>query len=141
MFLSGTQGNDIYNISRLSFENPIGQRNLFKGVVNRWTPENHSNQYSSPFVGGRLPISDYSMENGSYLRLRNVTLGYRLSGLKGVLSDLRVYVSGNNLFTITDYSGYDPEVNSFAGSNKEIGIDNLVYPQARSFIAGIQVNF
>lgn len=141
LFLSGTQGNDIYNISRLSFENPIGQRNLFKGVVNRWTPENHSNQYSSPFVGGRLPISDYSMEDGSYLRLRNVTLGYRLSGLKGVLSDLRIYVSGNNLFTITDYSGYDPEVNTFAGSNKEIGVDNLVYPQARSFIAGIQVNF
>ncbi|WP_093327695.1 SusC/RagA family TonB-linked outer membrane protein [Olivibacter domesticus] len=141
MFLSGTQGNDIYNISRLSFENPIGQRNLFKGVVNRWTPENHSNQYSSPFVGGRLPISDYSMEDGSYLRLRNVTLGYRLSGLKGVLSDVRFYVSGNNLFTITDYSGYDPEVNTFAGSNKEIGVDNLVYPQARSFIAGIQVNF
>ncbi|MGK9120156.1 TonB-dependent receptor [Olivibacter jilunii] len=141
VFLSGTQGNDIYNISRLSFENPIGQRNLFKGVVNRWTPENHSNQYVSPFVGGRLPISDYSMEDGSYLRLRNVTLGYRLSGLKGVLSDLRIYVSGNNLFTITDYSGYDPEVNTFAGSNKEIGVDNLVYPQARSFIAGIQVNF
>ncbi|MEH6307473.1 TonB-dependent receptor [Olivibacter sp. CPCC 100613] len=141
MFLSGTQGNDIYNISRLSFENPIGQRNLFKGVVNRWTPENHNNQYSSPFIGGRLPISDYAMEDGSYLRLRNVTLGYRLSGLKGVLSDVRVYVSGNNLFTITNYSGYDPEVNTFAGSNKEIGVDNLVYPQARSFIAGVQVNF
>lgn len=140
-FLSGVYGNDIYNISRLSFENPLGQRNLFKGMVNRWTPENHNNQYVSAFVGGRQPISDYSMEDGSFLRLRNITLGYRFKSFKKVLRDIRVYVSANNLFTITNYTGYDPEVNTYAGSNTAIGIDNLVYPQARSFIAGIQMNF
>lgn len=141
LFLSGTYGNDIYNISRLSFENPLGQRNLFAGMVNRWTPENHNNQYVSGFLGGRQPISDYAMEDGSYLRLRNVTLGYRIKGFKSVISDIRVYISANNLFTITNYSGYDPEVNSFAGANTQIGIDNLVYPQSRSFLAGLQVNF
>ncbi len=140
-FLSGTYGNDIFNISRFSFENPLGQRNLFKGMINRWNPENHNNQYVSAFAGGRLPISDYPMENGSYLRMRNISLGYRFKNFKRGLKDIRIYVSGNNLFTITDYSGYDPEVNSYAGSNTQIGIDNLVYPQARSFIMGIQMNF
>jgi hypothetical protein len=60
--------------------------------------------------------------------------------MKGI-NNLRVYVSVNNLFTITDYSGFDPEVNTFAGSNTQIGIDNLVYPQARSVLGGIQVTF
>ncbi|SEM03505.1 TonB-linked outer membrane protein, SusC/RagA family [bacterium A37T11] len=141
LFLSGSYGNDIYNISRLSFENPLGQRNLFAGMVDRWTPENHNNQYASGFPGGRQPISDYSMEDGSYLRMRNITLGYRFTSFTKVLQSIRIYVSANNPFTITNYSGYDPEVNSFAGSNTAIGIDNLVYPQARSFIAGLQLNF
>ncbi len=139
-FLSGSQGNDIYNISRLSFENPLGQRNLLEGVVNRWTPTNPSNQYVSPFVAGRLPITDYAMEDGSYVRLKNITLGYTLPTIKGI-SRLRIYVSGNNLLTLTEYSGFDPEVNTYAGSNTAIGIDNLVYPQAKSFLGGIQLTF
>ena len=139
-FFSGSQGNDIYNLSRLAFENPLGQRNLLKGVVNRWTPSNPNNQYASAAQGGRLPLSDYFIEDGSYIRCKNITLGYRLPKIKGIYN-ARVYVSANNLFTITDYSGFDPEVNTFAGSNTQIGIDNLVYPQARSFLGGIQVTF
>ena len=139
-FLSGSQGNDIYNLSRLSFENPLGQRNLLKGVVNRWSPTNPSNQYVSAAQGGRLPVSSYYVEDGSYIRCKNVTLGYTLPAIKGI-QNIRVYVSGNNLFTITNYSGFDPEVNTFAGSNTVIGIDNFVYPQARSFLGGIQVTF
>lgn len=139
-FLSGSQGNDIYNLSRLSFENPLGQRNLLKGVVNRWSPTNPSNQYVSAAQGGRLPVSSYYVEDGSYIRCKNLTLGYTLPVIKGV-QNIRVYVSGNNLFTLTNYSGFDPEVNTFAGSNTVIGIDNFVYPQARSFLGGIQVTF
>ncbi|MGA0555485.1 SusC/RagA family TonB-linked outer membrane protein [Larkinella sp. VNQ87] len=139
-FLSGSQGNDIYNASRLSFEMPLGQRNLFKGVVNRWTPTNPNNQYVSPAQGGRLPITNYVMEDGSYLRCKNLTLGYTLPRIKGI-QQIRVYASANNLFTITNYSGFDPEVNTYAGSNTQIGIDNLVYPQARSFLGGLQVTF
>lgn len=139
-FLSGSQGNDIYNLSRLSFENPLGQRNLLKGVVNRWTPTNPSNQYVSAAQGGRLPVSNYYVEDGSYVRCKNITLGYTLPSIKGV-QNIRVYVSGNNLFTVTNYSGFDPEVNTFAGSNTVIGVDNFVYPQARSFLGGIQVTF
>jgi TonB-linked SusC/RagA family outer membrane protein len=139
-FLSGSQGNDIYNLSRLSFENPLGQRNLLKGVVNRWTPTNPSNQYVSAAQGGRLPVSNYYVEDGSYVRCKNITLGYTLPSIKGV-QNIRVYVSGNNLFTVTNYSGFDPEVNTYAGSNTVIGVDNFVYPQARSFLGGIQVTF
>ncbi|GAB3332556.1 TonB-dependent receptor [Larkinella ripae] len=137
-FLSGSQGNDIYNAARLSFENPAGQRNMLKGVVNRWSPTNPNNQYASAFVAGRLPISSYVVEDGSYMRMKNITLGYNLPRIKGV-QGIRVYVSGNNLFTFTNYSGFDPEVNTYAGSNTVIGVDNLVYPQAKSFLGGIQI--
>ncbi|MCW3106113.1 MAG: SusC/RagA family TonB-linked outer membrane protein, partial [Segetibacter sp.] len=139
-FFSGSQGNDIYNLSRLAFENPLGQRNLLKGVVNRWTPSNPNNQYASAAQGGRLPLSNYFIEDGSYIRCKNITLGYKLPLHKGIYS-ARVYISANNLFTITKYTGFDPEVNTFAGSNTAIGIDNLVYPQARSILGGIQVTF
>jgi TonB-linked SusC/RagA family outer membrane protein len=139
-FFSGSQGADIYNVSRLSFENPLGQRNLFQGVTNRWTPTNPSNQYVSPATAGRLPISSYAVEDGSYFRCKNLMLGYTVPSIKGI-SRLRIYVSANNLFTITQYSGFDPEVNSYAGSNTTIGIDNLVYPQSKSFLGGVQLTF
>ncbi|GAB3706466.1 TonB-dependent receptor [Spirosoma flavus] len=137
-FLSGSQGNDIYNASRLSFSQPLGQRNMLQGVVNRWTPTNPSNEFPAPAQGSRMPISNYVVENGSYLRCKNVTLGYTLPRIKGI-QNIRVYVSANNLFTITKYSGFDPEVNTYAGSNTQIGIDNLVYPQAKSFLGGLQI--
>jgi TonB-linked SusC/RagA family outer membrane protein len=140
IFLSGTYGNSIYNVARASFENPLGQRNLLAGVANHWTPENPNNEYAGPLQGGRLPITDRFVEDGSYLRCKNITLGYRLPTIKGINS-ARIYVSTNNLFTITKYTGYDPEVNTYAGSNTTIGVDNLVYPSARSVLGGIQVTF
>lgn len=140
IFMSGTYGNDIYNVSRASFENPLGQRNLLAGVANRWTADNPSNEYVSPLQGGRLPISSRFVEDGSYLRCKNVTLGYRLPQIKGI-NNARIYISANNLFTVTNYSGFDPEVNTYAGSNTAIGVDNLVYPAARSFLGGIQITF
>lgn len=140
-FISGSQGYDIYNASRLSFENPLGQRNLLAGVANRWSPTNPSNQYVSGFQGGRLPITNYVVEDGSYLRCKNLTLGYTVPRFKGIVQGIRLYVSANNLFTITKYSGYDPEVNTYAGSNTVIGVDNFVYPQSKSFLGGIQVTF
>lgn len=139
-FITGVQGNEVYNLTRYIFENPLGQRNLLEGTANRWSPTNPSNEYVSGFQGGRLPISDRFMEDGSFIRLRNITLGYTLPKFKW-LNRARVYVSANNLFTITDYTGYDPEVNTFGGNNVRLGIDNGVYPVARSFIGGLQVTF
>lgn len=137
-FVSGVQGNKLFNLSRYTFENGLGGRNVVAGMVNRWSPTNPSNEYASGFQGGRLPVSDRFVEDGSFIRMKNITLGYKLPRIKGINS-ARIYISGNNLFTITKYSGYDPEVNSFGGSNVVIGVDNLVYPVARTFIAGLQV--
>lgn len=140
LFISGSVGNDLYNVSRYTFENPLGQRNVLKELENRWSPTNPSQEYVSGFQGGRLPISDRFMEDGTFVRLKNITLGYSILDIKGI-QKLRFYVSGNNLFTVTDYSGFDPEVNTFGGSNVAIGVDNLVYPIAKSFIGGIQITF
>ncbi|MBC7892914.1 MAG: SusC/RagA family TonB-linked outer membrane protein, partial [Sphingobacteriaceae bacterium] len=139
-FLAGSQGNDIYNQARFAFETPLGQRNLLAGVATRWSATNPSQEFASPAQGGRLPVSSRFVEDGSYLRLKNVTLGYTLPKFRGV-ERIRLYVSGNNLFTLTKYTGLDPEVNTYAGSNTVIGVDNLVYPPARSFLGGLQVTF
>jgi TonB-linked SusC/RagA family outer membrane protein len=139
-FFSGTYGNQIYNVARYIFEDPLGQRNMYGALVDRWSPTNPSNEYVSGFQGGRLPISDRFLENGSYLRCKNITFGYTLPAIPGV-SKIRIYVSANNLFTVTRYTGFDPEVNSYGGSNTAIGIDNLVYPLAKSYLGGIQVTF
>jgi TonB-linked SusC/RagA family outer membrane protein len=140
LFASGVQGNQVYNLLRYSFENPLGQRNQLAGVVNRWSPTNPSNEYISGAQGGRVPFSDRFLEDGSFLRLRNITLGYTLPSFKG-LNKVRVYVSANNLYTFTKYTGYDPEVNIFAGSNTQLGVDNGVYPVAKSVLGGLQVTF
>jgi TonB-linked SusC/RagA family outer membrane protein len=139
-FFSGTQGNDIFNQARFAFETPLGQRNLYAGTANRWSPTNPSQEYASAALGNRLPVSSRFVEDGSYLRCKNITLGYTLPKVKGI-QRIRVYASGNNLFTITNYTGFDPEVNTYAGSNTVIGVDNLVYPPARSFLGGLQVTF
>lgn len=139
-FLSGSQGNDIYNLSRYTFENPLGSRNLLAVMVNRWSADKPSNEYVSGFQGGRNPVSDQFVEDGSYLRCKNLTLGYTLPSFK-LLPSARVYLSGNNLFTLTKYNGFDPEVNTFGNSNTLIGVDNLVYPAARTLIGGVQLTF
>ncbi len=140
LFFSGVLGNDVYNLSRYTFENPLGSRNVLAGMANRWSPTNPNNEYQNGSQGGRLPVSDRFLENGSFVRLKNINLGYTFNDLAGI-SALRLYVSGNNLFTFTRYSGYDPEVNSYGGSNTLIGVDNLVYPNSKSYLMGIQVSF
>jgi TonB-linked SusC/RagA family outer membrane protein len=139
-FASGVQGNQVYNLIRYTFENPGGGRNLYAGVADRWTPTNPNNEYAGVLQGGRLPISDRFMEDGSFVRLKNVTIGYTLPKIKGLYS-ARIYVSGNNLLTLTNYTGYDPEVNTYGNSNTVLGVDNLVYPVAKSWLGGVQVTF
>ncbi|MEJ5961432.1 SusC/RagA family TonB-linked outer membrane protein [Pedobacter immunditicola] len=141
-FFAGSEGNRIYNLSRYNFENPSGGKNTFAGVASRWSTTNASNEFVSTQgnQGSRLPISDRFIEDGSFLRLKNVTLGYKLPPIKSIYS-LRLYVSANNLFTMTNYTGYDPEVNSFGNSNTVLGVDNIVYPQSKSILFGVQLAF
>ena len=89
--------------------------------------------------------SDRFVENGDYIRLKTLTIGYQLpksilANLKGI-SRLRVYATGYNLWTGTDYSWFDPEVNVFDGANTALGSDFLTFPQPRSIIFGINLGF
>ncbi|MEO6731383.1 MAG: TonB-dependent receptor [Ferruginibacter sp.] len=138
-FFSGVSGNKIFNLARWSLENPIGGRNVVAGAANRWTTTNTTGDYqvAAGSQGGRLPLSDRYLEDGSFLRCKNISLGYAFA-LKHV-TRTRVYVSANNLFTVTKYTGFDPEVGSFGSSNTQFGVDNIVYPASRSFIVGLQI--
>lgn len=138
VFVSGVQGKKVFNVTRFSLENPLGGRNVAAGLVNRWTTTNPSNDYVGAFQGGRNPITDRYVEDGSYIRFKNISLGYTISNISKI-SRLRVYVSGNNLFTITKYTGFDPEVNVNGSSNTLLGVDNGVYPIAKSVLLGAQI--
>ncbi|WP_081204560.1 SusC/RagA family TonB-linked outer membrane protein [Niastella yeongjuensis] len=140
-FFSGVQGNKIFNLARWSLENPVGGRNLLAGAADRYTPTNTDGtfQIAAGSLGGRLPLSDHYLEDGSFLRCKNISLGYTFQ-VKGI-SNLRAYVSANNVFTVTSYTGFDPEVGSFGNSNTQFGVDNIVYPASRSFLIGAQVTF
>ncbi|GAB4034392.1 SusC/RagA family TonB-linked outer membrane protein [Spirosoma gilvum] len=139
LFVQGVQGNKLMNLFRYTFETALGQQNVLAGLANRWSPTNPSNEYASGFQGGRLPLSDRYVEDASFVRLKNISLGYTLPKIKGI-SQIRVYVSANNALTLTKYSGYDPEVNNFGNATTQF-IDNGTYPIARSYLSGLQITF
>jgi TonB-linked SusC/RagA family outer membrane protein len=128
--------------------------NSSTAVLDRW--RNDGDQASFPRAGqnanGNLNLRGSSrfIENGSYLRVRNVTLGYTfpasaLKVAKNTISNLRLYVTAQNLFTITNYTGYDPEISAQGNDQRSFlfsrGIDNGQYPQPRSFLLGAQISF
>ncbi|QDK81624.1 TonB-dependent receptor [Spirosoma sp. KCTC 42546] len=139
LFVQGVQGNKLMNLFRYTFETALGQQNVLATLANRWSPTNPSNEYASGFQGGRLPLSDRYIEDASFIRLKNISLGYTLPKIKGI-SQIRLYVSANNALTLTKYSGFDPEVNNFGNATTQF-IDNGTYPIARSYLGGLQVTF
>ena len=145
VFFQGSQGNDVLNMTLRDFESGTGTMNAREGFLNRaWNGEGSTDKYHriSAEQGQNSEISDYFVEDGSYLRLKNLQLGYnfceRLLKIKGI-SYLRLYVSAQNLFTLTKYSGLDPEIGS---SNATLnGIDQGFYPQARTWTVGLNIKF
>ena len=150
LVISGVAGIELANALKFFTENASTGHNATTAILNRW--KKPGDVAALPRAGqsvtssGNLRPSDFFTENGAYLRARNLTLGYTFSKTTlrafsgNVLSRLRVFAAAENLFTITGYKGYDPEV---SGSNFIFGrgIDNGQLPQARAFIAGIQVGF
>lgn len=142
-FLQGSHGNDIYNATVRYDFNYV---NRPVSVLNRWTGPGTSN--SEPRVNLLDPnqnarVSDRFVEDGSYLRLKNVQLGYALpkSVLKRIhFEKFRLYVSAQNLFTFTKYSGMDPEIGAYGGA-LNAGVDRGFYPQARVLLGGVNVTF
>ncbi|RZK90234.1 MAG: SusC/RagA family TonB-linked outer membrane protein, partial [Pedobacter sp.] len=142
VFAQGVQGNKLFNaVKRTTYSASGPSYNKLVGILDAWSPENPNGKVpiiSTSDNNGNFNASDFYIEDGSYLRIRNVTLGYSLpKSLTGKLKTgaVRVYATANNLFTITNYSGFDPEI----GMDNN-GLDVGRYPQARSFIFGLSVN-
>lgn len=138
-------GNDIYNATRLYATMSMNERtNQLAEVSDRWTPTNASNKV--PSAKGYVKNELYSryVEDGSFLRLKNITLGYTLPAQwtkKAFISKVRVYGSAQNLFCISGYSGYDPEVSTMSGNPMTPGVDWGAYPKSRVITFGLDIQF
>ena len=141
--LQGSHGNQIFN-TNLAFAAASfarGENQIVDVYNNRWTAANPDPNAKYPRLNTAATFrpSDRFIEDGSYLRLRNVRVGYRVPAADRVgVRDLLVYVSGQNLLTFTKYSWYDPEISQFAGADLRLGVDYFTYPQARTFTAGLR---
>lgn len=153
-YFYGVYGNKIFNYQKSALES--FQNRSFVGVenvsqeyyLNHWTPSNPSNTYSrvtynDDATGSNVPSSAW-IENGSFLKLKNVTVGYTLPAYvtrRISVTRLRIYFSTQNLFTITKYSGLDPEIGIQGGNATQNGIDNGTYPSSRFYTFGLNVTF
>ncbi len=138
--LQGTIGNDIYDATRRTDVRPA---NLPSYMLNRWTGPGTSNKYPRFVVGDATnwQSSDLYITDGSYLRLKNIQLGYTLPAnltRRIFVNKLRLFVAAENLITFTKYAGYDPEISSGGTS---LGVDYGVYPQSRTFTVGFNLGF
>lgn len=145
LFLQGSQGNDVMNILRYDTESGTGYYNAPKGFLDKsWSAPGSTDRYHkiSQTQGINNSVSDYFVEDGSYLRIKNLQLGYSFRGKfmqKLKVEKLRLFIGAQNLVTITGYSGLDPEIGS--ADPKLTGIDQGYYPQARTFMFGINAKF
>ncbi len=141
-----TIGNDVYNGTRVTMENMQGSTNMLALTINHWTPDKQNASLPRPLRSKAvMRVSNQYVENGSYLRFQNITLGYNvpsefLSFAKYV-SSLRLYASLQNFFTITSYSGDNPEVSKYGQDNLGAGYDAFSYPFAKSVLFGLNIRF
>jgi len=144
-FLQGSFGNDIFNVSSITSTMDFGQgMNMPKEVLyDHWTPENTNAKYPLISRNTAVRVSDRFIEDGSYLRFKNIQLAYNLPAallFKKSLNSAQVYVSAQNFITLTGYSWWDPEVNS-RGAGTQLGIDHYSYPIPKSLTMGIRLGF
>jgi len=134
-------GNDLYNYTRSNLESASNYNNQSIAVLNRWKMEGQVTDIPKATLNdpmGNARFSDRWIEDGSYLRLRTLALGYNIPLKTKALKYAKVYVTGNNLFVITKYLGYDPEFNA-TGSIYTQGVDTTVEPLVRSFQLGVRI--
>lgn len=144
IFLNSSYGNKIFNWTRANLDSGSGYIGAIADLLNRWTTTNTNTTVHKAAENPSVTMSDRYIDNGSYLRLKNISLGYSFS--KKLLSKVkfkavRVYVSGSNLLTWTKYTGYDPEVSSNGQNTTSSGNDTGAYPTAKSIIGGISITF
>lgn len=146
MQFNGVKGRDVLNTNNRYVNTPGRQSNNItkEAYTNMWTAENPSNLYPSSLFEIGNYVMDRYVEDASYLRCSDITLNWTAPSewaSKIYLNTLSAYFSVKNAFIITDYSGYDPEVNSFAFDGLRQGVDMSSYPQPRQFILGINLGF
>lgn len=148
VFLQFSYGNDVFHGSRLFLESLQGGDNQTTEVLRRWQQPGDITDIPratlDPVAADNKRVSSRFIEDGSYLRIKNVTLGYTFNRelMQRIhVSSLRLYVSAQNLFTFTKYSGLDPEVNYGGNDTAQIGTDFFTFPQARTFTAGLNLKF
>lgn len=148
VFLQFSYGNDVFHGSRLYLESLQGGDNQTTDVLRRWQQPGDITDIPratlEPVAADNKRVSSRFIEDGSYLRIKNVTLGYTFNKelMQRIhVSSLRLYVSAQNLFTFTNYSGLDPEVNYGGNATAQIGTDFFTFPQARTFTAGLNLKF
>lgn len=154
LFLIGSQGNEIYNTLTYHLEGMTRVFNAGTAVLDRWTGAGTSNTVPRAISGDpakNARASDRFVEDGSFMRIRNLTIGYNIPTdnlFGGNLSKFRVYIGAQNLWTLTNYSGYDPEIGPKRDSARpgieqtsRLGIDFGNYPQPRTFLGGLQITF
>ena len=145
--INGVYGNEIVNGNLIQLGTAEGRTAnvLSEAYNNAWRPDAQSNSY--PRVGylgesGSPAITDRIIEDGSFLRISNITLGYDIPVEKtNVFSSANVYVSGMNLFTFTDYSGYNPEITNFMNNGNVVGVDWNGFPNAQTIMLGLNLKF
>ncbi len=153
LFFQGVQGNEIWNQNKF-FNTFWSDDNKLVDVLRAWTPTNTITDVpraTTSDAGGNRAASTYFVEDGSYLRLKTVEIGYTFNEKLAVdwIGSARVYLNAQNLFVITDYTGYDPDVASTSGGRSPRGlnpilgrgIDARAYPNARTFTVGLQLGF
>lgn len=145
IFLTGSVGNDIYNASRIETEGMYSSRNQSTEVLKRWrNPGDITNMPRALISTENVKASSRWIEDGSYLRVKNITLSYEFPKQmlkKLFLNRLQFYASAQNLITFTKYKGFDPEVNQFGNNATVQGIDWGTYPQVKTFVFGLNVEF
>lgn len=143
VFLQSSYGNKIFNRSAADYELGTGFTGAYATLLNRWTPTNTNTRIHRAVEDPSATLSDRYIEDGSYLRFKNISLGYNLPQAltaKIKLKNVRLYISGQNLITITNYTGYDPEVNRNGQEVLNTGVDVGVYPGTKTVLGGISIS-
>jgi hypothetical protein len=156
VLVQGSQGNDLFNVTRIALETAGGtgaallhrystdnQDSKIPAIIDQQTRANAGLASKIKIPGASRNRNSLWVEDGSYVRLKNVTLGYNLPAhvLRRIrINNIRVYLSGTNLITITKYSGQDPEVSSYTGNDAQLGSDFNNYPHTRIFSCGLNLS-
>lgn len=140
VFIQGVQGGDILNMTNEALIKSTPFTNQLTSVIDRWTPTNTNAEIPRNASGRNgVLVSSNNIEDGTFVRLKNVTLAYNLKNIK-FMKSARIHISGTNLLTITDYTGFDPEVSASLGRLSR-NIDNFSYPNFRTFTLGFTAKF